>query len=225
MMNRRSFLRSLSLAGLGLAAIPELQLLAEQGVESEDFSLKIITDDVARALAMLEAPLARSLAANKNLRYSEVPLVGPHLADVVLFKNRRKLDYRNSADELAQSVCEVAKLLGLPKKVENPVLMKFYTEDRRLTSKTISIFGNNVLITRLSLTESQDTPQIESAEGRLSLVIRNKSADTATATCRHKTCMSTGPVNSPGKNLEGHPSRIRIAMERRDESGFDGITY
>jgi hypothetical protein len=224
-MNRRSFLKSLSLAGLGLAAIPELQLLAEQGVEPEDFSLKIITDDSARALAMLEAPLARALAANKNLRYSEVPLVGPHLADVVLFKNRRKLDYRNSADELAQSVCEVAKRLGLPKQVENPVLMKFYTEDRRLTSKTINLFGSNVLITRLSLTENQGAPQIESVNERLTLVIRNKSAKTMSSTCRHKTCTRMGAISSPGQNSACSPGQIRIAMEGRDESGFDGVTY
>jgi hypothetical protein len=103
--------------------------------------------------------------------------------------------------------------------------MKFYTEDRRRTPKTLNIFGNNVLISRLSLTEDQGEHQIENAKGRLTLVIRNKSAKIVAATCQHKTCMSMGAINSPGQNLVCIPSQIRISIEGQEESGLDGVTY
>jgi hypothetical protein len=224
-MNRRNFLKSFSLSSLGLAAAPELTIWAERAVAPEDFSLNLITDDSERAILLLESLLARFLSAYKNLKYSERVLTGSHRADLLLIKNRRVLDYRNSEDELAKGLCEAAKNLGLPKTVKNPILMQFYTEDRRLTPKIIHIFGNNILIKKLSLTEDEGTHQIESETGRVTLIIRNKSAQITAATCKHKTCMNMGAINAAGQSLICLPNHLRISFAGQNEPDLDGVTF
>jgi hypothetical protein len=225
MMNRRNFIKNFSLIGFGLAGSAALRALAEDIPELEDFNLKIITDDSERAVTLLEAILARSLSVYKNLKFSECPLAGQHVADLVLIKNRRLIDYRNAIDELAAGLREVARSLGLPKKVENPVLMKFYTEDPRRAPKTIDIFGNNILLKRLSLTEDEGAHQITSERGGVTLVIRNKSAKITAATCQHQTCVKMGAINAAGQSLICLPNQLRISIEGQAGSGLDGITF
>jgi len=224
-MNRRNFLRNFSFGGLGLLATPGFGIRDERPVAPEDFCLNLVTDDADLAIPMLEALLARALLAYKNLKFSEYKLRGEHMADLVLIKNRRLLDYKNSADELAQGLYEIARALSLPRKVENPVLMKFYTEDRRRPAATLNLFGNNILLKQLSLTENQGAHEVESETGRVTFVIRNKSVKITTATCRHKTCMNMGSINAAGQSLVCIPSRLRIAIEGQDESGLDGVTF
>jgi len=222
-MNRRNFLKNFSLVGLGVTAVPELW--TERAVPPEDFSLNLITNDSERAISILEALLARCLPAYKNLKYSEQRLAGSHIADLVLIKNRRVLDYRNSGDELARGLCEAAKNLELPKTVENPVLMKFHTEERRLAPKIITIFDNNILIKRLSLTADEGTHQIENEKGRVTLNIRNKSAKITAATCRHKTCINMGAINAAGQSLICIPNHLRISIAGQNEFSLDGVTF
>jgi hypothetical protein len=222
MMNRRNFLQGISLLSLGLAGLNSRD---ERTAAPEDFCLNLITDDSDRAIPMLEALLARALSAYKNLKFSEYKLAGEHIADLVLLKNRRLLDYKTSDDELARGMREIAQNLGLPRRVENPVLMKFYTEDRPRLATTLNLFGNNILLKQLSLTENQGVHQVESETGRVTLVIRNKSAKIIAATCRHKTCMNMGSINAAGQSLVCIPSRLRIAIEGQDESGLDGVTF
>jgi len=224
-MNRRNFLKGFSLLSFGLPATPELSFRRERTVAPEDFCLNLVTDDSDRAIPMLETLLARALPAYKNLKFSEYKLAGEHMADLVLIKNRRLLDYKNSADALARGLYEIAKSLSLPRPVQNPVLMKFYTEDRRRAATTLNIFGNNILLKQLSLTENQGAHEVESETGRLTLVIRNKSAKITAATCRHQTCMTMGSINAAGQCLVCIPSRLRIAIEGQDESGLDGVTF
>lgn len=224
-MKRRNFLKNFSFWGLGLMATPALSLRDERAVVPEDFCLNLVTDDSDRAIPLLEALLARSLSTYKNLKFSEYKLAGEHMADLVLIKNRHLLDYKNSDDELAQGLYEIARSLSLPRKVENPVLMKFYTEDRRRTAATLNLFGNNILLKQLSLTENQGSHEAESETGRITFVIRNKSVKITAATCQHKTCMNMGSINATGQSLVCIPSRLRIAIEGQDESGLDGVTF
>lgn len=224
-MKRRNFIKNFSFWGLGLVATPSLCFRDERAAVPEDFCLNLVTDDSDRAIPLLEALLARSLSAYKNLKFSEYKLAGEHMADLVLIKNRRLLDYKNSDDELARGLHEIARSLGLPRQVENPVLLKFYTEDRRRTAVTLNLFGNNILLKQLSLTENQGPHEVESETGRVTFVIRNKSVKITTATCRHKTCMNMGSINAAGQSLVCIPSRLRIAIEGQDESGLDGVTF
>jgi len=225
MMNRRNFLGSFSLLSLGLAASPAPTCIAARAVAPEDFCLNLVTDDSDLAIPLLEALLARALSAYKNLKFSEYKLAGQHIADLVLIRNRRLLDYKTSHDELAKGLYEIARNLNLPRKVENPVLMKFYTEDRRRTAATLNLFGSNILLKQLSLTENQGPHEVESETGRVTFVIRNKSVKITAATCRHKTCMKMGSINAAGQSLVCIPSRLRIAIEGQDESGLDGVTF
>lgn len=224
-MDRRNFLKNFSMFGLGWAITPALSFATNRAAAPADFCLNLITDDSARAIPLLEKLLARFLPAEKNLQYSEYPLAGTHLADLVLIENRRVVDYRRANEELAKGAYEVAKNLGLPKKVENPVLMKFYTEARRGAAQTLNIFGNNILLKRLSLTDDAGTHQIENAKGRITLVIRNKSAKIINATCRHQTCMKMGTINTAGQNLVCIPQQFRLSIEGQEESNFDGVTF
>ncbi|MCG3121358.1 MAG: hypothetical protein ALAOOOJD_04411 [bacterium] len=119
----------------------------------------------------------------------------------------------------------MAKNLGLPKKVADPVLMKFYTEARPRPAQTLNIFGNNILLKRLSLTDDAGTHQIENAKGRITLVIRNKSARIINANCRHQTCMQMGTINAVGQSLVCIPQQLRLSIEGQEESTFDGVTF
>lgn len=224
-MNRRNFLKGFSLLSFGLTAVPELSIRYARAVAPEDFCLNLVTDDADRAIPLLEALLAHTLSAYKNLKFSEYKLAGSHIADLVLIRNRRLLDYKTSDDELAKGLYEIARSLSLPRKVENPVLMKFYTEDRRRTAATLNLFGSNILLKQLSLTENQGTHEVESETGRVTFVIRNKSVKITAATCRHKTCMNMGSINAAGQSLVCIPSRLRLAIEGQDESGLDGVTF
>lgn len=224
-MKRRNFIKHFSFWGLGLMAAPDLRFRDGREAGPEDFCLNLVIDDSDHAIPLLEALLARSLSAYKNLKFSEYKLAGEHMADLVLIKNRRLLDYKNSNDELAQGLYEIARSLGLPRKVENPVLLKFYTEDRQRTAITLNLFGNNILLKQLSLTENQGPHEVESETGRITFIIRNKSVKITSATCRHKTCMNMGSINTAGQSLICIPSRLRMAFEGQDESGLDGVTF
>lgn len=224
-MKRRNFLKNFSVWGLGLLAAPDLNFRDARAAAPEDFCLNLVTDDPDRAIPMLESLLARSLSAFKNLKFSEYKLAGEHLADLVLIKNRRLLDYKRSEDELAQGLYEIARSLNLPRKVENPVLLKFYTEDRRRPAATLNLFGNNILLKQFSLTENSGLHEIESETGRVTFVIRNKSVKITAATCQHKTCMNMGSINAAGQSLICIPSRLRLAIEGQEESGLDGVTF
>jgi len=224
-MKRRNFLKNFSAWGLGLMAAPNLSFRDGRAAAPEDFCLNLVTDDSDRAIPLLESLLARSLSAFKNLKFSEYKLAGEHIADLVLIKNRRLLDYKNSADELAKGLYEIARGLNLPRQVDNPVLLKFYTEDRRRPAATLNLFGNNILLKQFSLTENQGTHEVESETGRVTFVIRNKSVKITAATCRHQTCMNMGSINAAGQSLVCIPSRLRLAIDGQDESGLDGVTF
>lgn len=222
-MNRRNFLKNLSLLGLSWAIAPVWTFAAERTVAPEDFCLNLIIDDSASAIPLLEKLLARHLPAEKNLKFAEYPLRGSHLADFVLIENRRVVDYRNVDEELAKGVYEVAKNLGLPKKVDNPVLLKFYTEARPRLVQTLNILGNDILIKRLSLTDAAGAQQSENAGGRITLVIRNKSAQITNAPCRHQTCRQI--ITAAGQNPVCIFPQLRRSREGKEESNFDGVTF
>jgi hypothetical protein len=223
-MNRRNFIKSFSLASLGMATRAGLSG-TEHAVAFEDFSLNLITDDSDRAITILEALLAQHLSAYKNLKYSEQILAGSHRADLIVVKNRRVFDYRHSTGELARGLCEAAQNLGLPKTIENPTLMKFHTEDFRLAPKIVHIFGNDILVKSFSLIKDEGAHQIENEKGRMTLVIRNRSAKIAAATCRHKTCVKMGAINAGGQNLLCIPNHFRISLAAQNELDLDGVTF
>ncbi len=223
-MNRRDFFKHCSLAASSLAAAP---LFAHAPVTNapEPFSLNLITAEAEAALPALEALLQTALPDCKQVQFAEYPLAGSHLGDLVLIKGHKLIDYRNTSEALGLQARALAKSLGLPRVIENPVLVKFYTQAQNAEPESVNVFVNNVLVRQIALSEQACTHEIAGLKGRMALAVRHGSVKVAGTSCQHKTCMKMGAINASGQHLVCIPNAVRISLEGQHASGIDGVTF
>ena len=225
-MKRRSFLKQFSLAASGLATAP-LLAHAPKVETAEQFSLNLIAaqEQVDAVLPALEALLQTAFPDCKRAQFAEYPLAGQHVGDLVLIKGREVIDYRNASSAFGEQARMLAKSFGLPRVLENPVLVKFYHAPQNAQPENVNVFVNNVLVKQFALDAQARTHEIAGMKGRMALTLRNGSVKVAGASCRHKTCVKMGAINAGGQQLVCIPNAVRIAIEGRNGSGVDGVTF
>ncbi len=223
-MNRRSFLKRGSLLASSLATT-RLFAHAPAKNTSEQFSLHVLTDDSDRAIPALEELIKTSFANSPRVKFAEYQLAGPHLGDLVVIKNQNVVDYRQAHDALGLQARALAKSLQLPRVMENPMLVKFYTETQAAKPQNALVFVNNVLVQQLPIGAQAATHEITGLRGRMAIALRNGSVKVAGTSCRHRTCMKMGAINAPGQHLICIPNAVRIAIEGHNENGLDGVTF
>lgn len=234
-MKRRDFLKYTSLilpasAALGMIgpftkkiyAAGKNQILPQsKGL----FSLSVITDQPSRSIHIIEQAIKNSGYGSGNLEFSEYRLEGSHIGDIAYVKSNKLIDYHKGTDEFSLMLGESANSLSLPRPLDNPVLLRFSSQQDLTVPGSVNIFRGDTLIRQLPLDKDEDRYRIEGLKGYVDLRIKNKSAKIISSTCKHKTCMTMTPISRPGENLICIPNQINVTVAGKNSLGIDSITF
>lgn len=135
-MKRRDFLQksALMIAGIAVSGIgslhPQRLLAADAG--ARDLSLDIITADPDAAIREIEQLIKTAALPQRVIKYQECRLPGVHTGDIALVKDGNLLNFREAGDDFSRHLREISQGLSLPHVVENPFLLRFYSENRQV---------------------------------------------------------------------------------------------
>ena len=228
-MKRRDFLKYSSLVLPATAAMgminPFTRKVFAAGKKNDSFSLSVITDQPSRTIHTIEQAIKNTEYGKNTLQFTEYRLKGRHIGDIAYVKSQALIDYHKGIDELSLLLDESANTLSLPRILDDPMLLRFSSEQSMLEANDINILRGNTLIKQLPLSKDIDHYQVEGLKGHVAIKIENKSVRITSATCKHKTCMNMEPISKPGENLICIPNQINIAIAGKSALGVDSITF
>ena len=221
-MKRRDFLTKGALAfGGALAGVQVFPRIEK--ARKAFFSLDVVTAAPDRAIDAVQSLIESSLLGNNTLRFEEHQLLGSHIGDIAFVRGSSLVDFRRSGDALSTRLTRIAHALGLPKQVEDPVLLQFASSGENSVAQELHIYFGDILAERRSLHQNLESHRIENDRGSVDLTISNGTARITAASCKHKTCMKMGTLRRAGQSLVCIPSQIRVAVTGRSHLGVDGI--
>lgn len=228
-MNRRNFLKYSSLvlpaaAGFGMIGSITNKVFAASK-NSGSFSLSVITDQPSKTIHTIEQAIKNSEYGKCPLQFTEYLLNGRHIGDIAYIKSNTLVDYRKTVDEFSQLLDENAKLLSLPRILDDPVLLKFSSQQNLLEPGSLNVFRVDTLINQLSLDNDKEQIRIDGLKGHVAIQIKNKSVKIVSASCNHKTCMNMAAISKPGENLVCIPNQINISISGKNKWGVDSLTF
>ena len=228
-MNRRNFLKYSSLILPATAAMGMIGPFAKKVFASDrnssTFSLSVITDQPSRTIHTIEQAIKNSEYGKSTLQFTEYLLKGRHMGDIAYVKSQSLVDYRKGADEFSLFLDESANSLSLPRILDDPMLLRFSSQQNLLEPGSINIFRGDALVNQLSLENDIEHYSIKGLKGHIDIRIKNKSVSITSASCKHKTCMNMEPISKPGENLVCIPNQININIAGKSLFGVDSITF
>ena len=196
-----------------------------KGKQSTSFSLSVITDQPSKTIHEIEQAIKNSEYGKNILQFSEYQLKGRHVGDIAYLKSQTLVDYHKKNDDFSAMLDESANFLSLPRAIDNPVMLRFSSEQNLISTGSLNIFRGDVLINQLSLNNDLDHYRIEGLKGHVDIRIMKMSVSIISSTCKHKTCMNMEPITKPGENLVCIPNQINIGIAGRSALGVDAITF
>ena len=228
-MRRRDFLKYSSLILPASAAIgminPFTKNIFAAVKNSGSFSLSVITDKPSRTIHMMEQAIKNSEYGSRTLDFTEYRLKGQHIGDIAYVKSQKLVDYHKGSDEFSLLLNDSARVLSLPDPVDDPVLLRFSSQQNPTEAGGINIFRGNTLIKQLSLENDRELYRVEGLKGHIDIRIKNRSVKIVSASCKHKTCMNMDAISRPGENLICVPNQINISIAGNSALGVDSITF
>lgn len=226
-MDRRDFLtRGLTLSGVALGGVAGLfprRIWASGG--GNDFSIDVVTDRPDRAIRGIERVLQGSPLGQQVVRYSEHRLTGSHVGDIAFVKGRKLVNFHRANDDISRRLRQAAAALSLPRRLDDPVWLRFCAEGHALTPTEAQVFRGDALVERLPLERATDAHRIDGAQGHIEVAVENGAVSIVSASCRHKTCMGMGAISRAGQRLVCIPNQIVVAIAGTDGLGVDGVTF
>ena len=192
---------------------------------SSSFSLSVITDQPSRTIHTIEQAIKNSVYGKNSLEFTEYQLKGRHIGDIAYVKSQSLIDYRKEADEFSLLLDESANSLSLPRPLDDPMLLRFSSQQNLVEPGGVNVFKGQTLIKQLSLDNDLEHYRIEGLKGHVDIRIKDKTVRITSATCKHKTCMNMEPISKPGENLVCIPNQINIAITGKNSFGVDSITF
>lgn len=228
-MKRRDFLKYSSLilpatAAMGMVT-PFTNKVFAAANKGGSFSLSVITDQPSRTIHAIEQAIKNSEYGKSTLQFTEYLLKGRHVGDIAYVKSQTLVDYHKETDVFSQLLEDSANSLSLPRILDNPVLLRFSSQQNLLEPGSVNIFRGDVLINQLSLDNDLEHYKIEGLKGYVDIRIKNKSVNITSASCKHKTCMNMEAISKPGENLVCIPNQININIAGKSAWGVDSITF
>ncbi len=228
-MNRRNFLTNTLRFAAGSAAAGAVGLLSGKVFAKEAFqpafSLDALTGEPDRAIRMIESFLAHSPLKSAKIRFSETPMSGSHVGDLVFVKSQQLIDFRKHDGALSAELREIASALALPRRVEHPVMVRFSSQEPSAAAKNIDVFSGGVLVKQLPIDANRESFRVEGLKGFVDVRIQGKSAKITNASCKHKTCMNLGKISRPGQRLICVPNQITVAIAGQNAFGVDSVSF
>lgn len=214
-MDRRNFIKQsaflMASASLALSLLKTKKLFASP-VKNENFSFDIVTDDEDRAIQLGEGLIKRTYPDAGKILFREYKIEGVHTGDIVYMKNNRLINYKSDARDVSSGLREIAKELALPKKMENPVCLRFYSESDGSAGKFL-VFHKDIMIRKIEPSESSKTYTVQGSKGDLVIETSNDKAKVIESSCAHKTCMSMKSIGRSSEYIVCIPNEIQIIGE------------
>ena len=228
-MKRREFLKYSSLivpatAVMGMINPFDNKVFAKVK-NSGSFSLSVVTDQPSKTIHTIEQAIKNSVYGKNSLEFTEYQLKGRHIGDIAYVKSQSLVDYHKEKDEFSILLDESANSLSLPRPLDDPMLLRFSSQQNLMTPDGVNIFRGETLIKQLSLDNDLEHYRVEGLKGHVDIRIKNKTVRITSATCKHKTCMNMEPISKPGENLVCVPNQINISIAGKNSFGIDSITF
>ena len=228
-MKRREFLKYSSLILPATAAVgmvnPFTKKVFAANRNNDSFSLSVITDQPSRTIHMIEQAIKNSEFGKNDLQFTEYKLKGRHVGDIAYVKSQSLIDYHEDEDKFSQLLSDSANSLSLPRVIEDPILLRFSSQQNLLQPGGVNIFRGDTLIKQLSLHNDLNIYRVEGVKGHVDIRIKNKSVNIISATCKHRTCMNMESISKAGENLICIPNQINITIAGKSSSGVDSVTF
>jgi hypothetical protein len=228
-MKRRDFLKYSSLIVPATAVMgvinPFNNKVFASVKKTDPFSLSIITDQPSRTIHTIEQAIKNSVYGKNPLEFTEYKLKGRHIGDIAFVKSQSLIDYRKGMDEFSLLLDESASSLSLPRPLDDPILLRFSSQQKMFESSNVNIFRGDTLVKQLSLDNDLKHYRIEGLKGHVDISIKNKLVKITSATCKHKTCINMEPISKAGENLVCVPNQINISIAGNNSFGVDSITF
>ena len=214
-MNRRNFFRvsSLAAAAVTLGSFSNKNMLFAAQKNSSSFSLELITDKSSKAIKLAEDFLSGINTGNGTIKFSEYSLDNIESGDIVYFSDGKLVNYKNSASETSASLKEIAKELDLPKIINNPVRIKFSSDNTGNSAKNFLVFHKQKMIRKISSSESNINLAVNGSKSELTLNINSGKARVVKAGCTHKNCVNSGSISLANESIVCIPNEIHIIAE------------
>jgi hypothetical protein len=228
-MKRREFLKYSSLIVPATAVMGMINPFTNKAFaavkKSGSFSLSIITNQPSKTIHTIEQVIKNSVYGKNSLEFTEYQLKGRHIGDIAYVKAQSLIDYRKGTDEFSLLLDDSANSLSLPRVLDDPMLLRFSSQQNLVAPNNVNVFRGETLIKQLSLDNDLEHYRVGGLKGHVDIRIKNKSVNITSATCKHKTCMSMEPISKPGENLVCIPNQINIAIAGKNSFGIDSITF
>ncbi len=228
-MKRREFLKYSSIIVPATAVMgminPFNNKVFAKVKNNDSFSLSVITDQPSKTIHTIEQAIKNSVYGKNSLEFTEYQLKGRHIGDIAYVKSQSLIDYRKGTDEFSQLLDDSANSLSLPRALDDPMLLRFSSQQNFIEPGSVNIFRGETLVKQLSLDNDLGHYRIEGLKGHVDVRIKNKSVSITSATCKHKTCMNMEPISKPGENLVCIPNQINISIAGKSSFGVDSITF
>jgi len=219
-MNRRDFIKQSTLFASGLILSPFIPVSAQ--ARTTDFSLTLIVPQPDIAVNRIQSALRGSALASGTISYSEVPLSGYHLADLVLIRNQRLINFKQQTDDLSCRLAEIYREFARDQVIENPILIRLVSGAFTTTPQHVYIYRGNEQLVRHPL--HQDTEmELEGLKGNVVVHIQNGKVRIVAAECRHQTCQKMGAIHQAGQHLVCIPNQIQVSLDGISPYGVDSV--
>jgi len=211
-MKRRDFFKAGSIA-LTAAAIGALPLEKVYSGTKNSFSLDIVTDKEVKAIKLIEEFLRVNKLNSDTLKYSEYKLGKAESGDILLFRNNKLINYKIDTDNMSKGLRIIASQLELPRVIDDPVWLRFYTENFGETAKQFLVFHKDILINKIDASADNLNLKINGTNGDLILNVSRLKARVLQSACAHKNCVNTGSISLANESIVCIPNNIVIIAE------------
>lgn len=217
-MDRRDFLGSTTKM---LAALPLLNLAPgllpnanarKSEIVSGRVSLSIITDNARHALGQAQMLVQNHFSGLGTVQYTEYPVSGAQLCEIVLVSNGSLLNYKTLNTPLGHDIRKMAARIDVEKTVQNPVCLQFTIGQTDAKPKKALIFRENKLIEQFPISTSNTNLEIQGMKGSMRLNITGQKLRVVESSCQHKTCMHMGAIQNSGQSLACVPNQISVLL-------------
>lgn len=208
-MDRRAFLRKSIVisAAAGLSgALNENLFGASNGNVS--FSIEIFTDIPDKAISLIDSYIKLELKPSGMVKLVQNDINGVLNGDVVLFENDNLVNYKSSDYALN----DIAKELGLPKVIENPVRLKFQNFTTPSFAKKFLVLHEEKIVAIINSSERQ-VLNIPVKNGNVIVSINDNKASVISSPCAHKNCVKTGAISRVSESIICIPNRLQVRAE------------
>jgi hypothetical protein len=212
-MDRRNFLKASGLfvaAGLVLPKAAK-SMLSHKPAANENFSLEVITGNSDLAVKLLEEFAKDGSLGNGSISYSEYPLSGNVIGDLIFVQGNNLIDYTRSFDDTGLKLREIRNKLSLPSLLNNPVRIRLYrNESTDLRNIIVTHKGN--IISKLN-PDNSGLYTFNGKSGKMVIDVSGNSVKVKDTECRHKICRMMNSIRKPGDYITCIPNELHIFAE------------